>query len=82
MTVLRWATKIDAGHETDGGPRRAYLVYEMDSEIQLPCLVDAIDEEYAGIRALHDRYPGTRVTEPVLEVKVKTYTSMLKKYGQ
>lgn len=79
-TVLRWATKIDAGNDSNGNPRRAYLVYEMDSEIQVPFLVQSIDEGYAGRSALDAHYPTTRIAEPTIKVPVKEYNKLIKEF--
>lgn len=80
MEMIRWATKIDAGNDTNGNPRRAYLVYEMDADYKIPQLVETIDEGYAGISALHEKYLTVDVVEPTLKVTPKTYKELLKEY--
>lgn len=70
----RWiAIKVDAGHTTNGNPRRGWAVINTRQGE----LVDFVDEGYQGISALMRAYPDA-VEALQLEVAPKEYRDLLK----
>lgn len=45
---------LDAGHDTNGNPRRCYVVFDDTGRI-----VETIDEGYQGNSLVKKRYPGS-----------------------
>jgi hypothetical protein len=59
------AIKLDAGNDTNGNPRRVFVIIDRKSGN----MIDAIDEGYGGRQSLLDVYPNaiegpTYVTTP------------------
>lgn len=48
-----WYIKLNAGNDTNGNPRRVFVVFDEHGSIY-----DAIDEGYAGDGDLKMKYPG------------------------
>lgn len=64
------AIRLNAGHDTNGNPRRVYVVLR-DGQ-----LFDAIDEGYHGSSALADKYPQ------FADKPVYTFATTPKEYRQ
>lgn len=54
------AIKINAKNDSNGNPRRAFLVID-NGEI-----IDVIDEGYRGTRPLTEKYPGVQVATEIM----------------
>lgn len=65
------AIKINAGNDSNGNPRRAFLVLSNGS------IIEAIDEGYNGESELHEKYPGIYVSAH-LYVTPKEYKDVLR----
>ena len=71
MIYLHWSTKNDV----NGNPRRLYMVLDDDG-----CVVDVINEGYAGNSQVRRKYPDA-VVGPRIEVPISEYNDWLK-YGR
>ena len=54
------AIKINAKNDTNGNPRRAFLVIDNGE------LIDVIDEGYRGTAPLTEKYPGLQVATEII----------------
>lgn len=69
------AIHLNAGNDTNGNPRRLYVVYsvaERESE-----LMAVIREGYSGVRALRERFPDAVLLSGAIQVTAKEYRSYL-----
>lgn len=51
--LARFYISLNAGHDTNGNPRRVYVVFDGDGQV-----MDVIDEGYSGQAAVIGIYPG------------------------
>lgn len=74
--------RLDAGHDTNGNPRRVFVVLDKDSDV-----LAAVDEGYAGSHALEEWIPGAlgsrlrRANYPTFATTGAEYRGLLRDYG-
>lgn len=68
------AIRVDAGNDTNGNPRRLFLVYDTQAN-----LVDIIKEGYNGSRQLEELYPSLRgKVTGLIEVSPSFYNDLIR----
>ena len=70
------AIHLDAGHDVNGNPRRAYMVVCPNRGI-----IDAINEGYRGRDALKDKYPGLEADDCRVPTTKKFIRDLLKSFS-
>ena len=76
--MMLTAVKVNAGNDTNGNPRRGWIV--QTNRDGYPTFVQFVDEGYEGSAALTGRgYPRALADAPELEITPREYRRLLKR---
>lgn len=74
---MHLAIKLNAGHDRNGNPLRGWAIIRATSGE----LIDFVEEEYRGWRALQDAYPDA-IKGPEFPIERRAYKELVKEVSR
>lgn len=80
MKKIQTITHIGTKHDTNGNPRRAFIINEINLEDArpYPYIIDVVDQGYLGTDAFKDKYPHLEAPGYMIETTPTEYRNFLK----